>query len=322
VSTDAERARHQLGRVLVVVVGLAVLFPAVSAPVALGAGIAIALTVENPFPHRTRAVVGRLLPAAVVGLGGAMDLAAVLRAGARGIGYTVASIAACLALGYFLARVLDVPSRPAVLVTVGTAICGGSAIAATAPVVGADDREISVALLTVFLLNSVALLAFPPLGRMAELGDAAFGMWAALAIHDTSSVVGAALQFGPEALSVGTTVKLARALWIVPVALAIGLFERHRRGSARARGRPPWFIAGFLGAAALATWIPALRPAGLAAAAVASRALVLTLFLIGLNLSRASLRAMGLRPLALGFTLWAAMAGATLAAIRMGVIVP
>jgi uncharacterized integral membrane protein (TIGR00698 family) len=293
--------------------------PGVPAAAALASGAAVALTLGNPLSRRTGPLARRLLPAAVVGLGGAMDLAQVARAGARGAGYTVVSIAATLALGWLLARRLGVDRRTGALVAVGTAICGGSAIAAAAPVVGADERETSVALGTVFLLNSVALLVFPPVGHLAGLGEPAFGLWAALAIHDTSSVVGAALQYGPVATTVATTVKLARALWIVPVTLGLGLAIRRRGGEAGRRGgRPPWFILGFLLVAAAATFAPGLAPAGHAAAAVARQAMVLTLFLVGLGLSRASLRAVGLRPLLLGLLLWSLAAAGTLAAVRLG----
>ena len=304
-----------------VAAGAAACLPGVPAAAALLGGVAIALTLGNPFPEPTRKLARRLLPASVIGLGGAMDLGAVARAGAHGIGYTVLTIAACAGLGVLVARALRVERRTAALVTVGTAICGGSAIAAAAPVIGAEDREISVALATVFVLNSVALLVFPPLGRSAHLGDAAFGLWAALAIHDTSSVVGAALQYGGAALSVATTVKLARALWIVPVTLALAFLERRRAGGTGHRGgHPPWFILGFVAAAALATYLPALRPAGLALAEVARRALVLTLFLIGLGLSRSSLRAVGARPLVMGVALWVAMGAGTLLAIHLGLL--
>jgi uncharacterized integral membrane protein (TIGR00698 family) len=306
---------------LVVGGALASWLPGVPAAAALLGGIAIALTVGNPLAHRTRPLSRKLLPAAVVGLGGAMDLAAVVRVGAQGLGYTVAGICACAILGAALGRALRVERRTGTLVTVGTAICGGSAIAAAAPVLGADDREISVALAIVFLLNALALLLFPPLGRAAGLDEPAFGLWAALAIHDTSSVVGAGLQYGPAALAVATTVKLARALWIVPVTLVLGVAERARtRGGPAPRRAPfPWFILGFVALAALATWLPSLRPAGLAVAEVARRALVATLFLVGLGISRASLRSVGARPLLMGVALWVAMGSGTLAAILLRV---
>ena len=301
---------------------LASAIPGVPAAAALAAGVAVALVLGNPLAAHTRVLSRRLLPAAVVGLGGAMDLVAVGRAGVRGVGYTVASIAGCMALGALLSRALRVERRTGLLVSVGTAICGGSAIAAAGPVLGADDREMSVALGTVFVLNSVALLVFPGVGHAAGLSEPAFGLWAALAIHDTSSVVGAALQYGPVALSIATTVKLARALWIVPLTLGLGAAERARGGAAGRRGgQPPWFILGFVAAAALATFVPALRPAGHLVAELARRALVVTLFLVGVGLSREALRAVGPRPLALGVALWLAMGASTLAAVKAGLAV-
>jgi uncharacterized integral membrane protein (TIGR00698 family) len=305
--------------VLVIAGAVVSCLPGVPAALALALGIAIAVTVGNPFAERTRPLVRKLLPASVVGLGGAMDLAVVAHAGAHGIGYTIATIAACALLGIVVGRALRVERRTGLLVTVGTAICGGSAIAAAAPVIGAEDREISVALATVFVLNSLALLVFPPIGHAAGLGEAAFGLWAALAIHDTSSVVGAAMQYGHTALQVATTVKLARALWIVPVTLVLGVIERRRSGGqVKGGAKPPWFILGFVATAALATYVPVLRPAGLVVSDIARRALVLTLFLIGLGLSRASLRAVGARPLVMGVALWIAMGVGTLAAIHLG----
>jgi uncharacterized integral membrane protein (TIGR00698 family) len=293
--------------------------PGVPAAAALAGGVAVALTLGNPLLARTRATAQRLLPLSVIGLGGAMDLVAVGRAGYHGVGYTIASIAACLALGALLVRALGVDRRTGLLVTVGTAICGGSAIAAVAPVVGAEEHELSVSLATVFVLNAVALVAFPPLGHLAGLGEPSFGLWAALAIHDTSSVVGAGLAYGPTALQVATTVKLARALWIVPLTLGLGALERARgEGAGRGRGKAPWFILGFVAAAALVTWLPALRPAGQLVAEVARRALVVTLFLIGVGLSREALRSVGSRPLALGVALWVVMGLSTLAAVTAG----
>ena len=310
--------KSRVATLLVVLGVLVACIPGVPAAAALVAGICVALALGNPVVDRTRVLARKLLPAAVVGLGGAMDLGAVLRAGARGIGYTVASISACAVLGIVLARALAVDRRTGILVTVGTAICGGSAIAAAAPVLGADDRETSVSLATVFMLNSVALVVFPPMGHLAHLGEPAFGLWAALAIHDTSSVVGAALQYGPTALAVATTVKLARALWIVPVTLGLGAVESRRGGGERRNASPPWFILGFVAMAAVTTYVPELRSAGRLASAIATRALVVTLFLIGLGLSRESLRAVGARPLVLGVALWIAMGAGTLAAIRLG----
>lgn len=296
-----------------------VTFGKVSAAAALLAGAAIALTVENPAPALTKRLSKKLLPLAVVGLGFGMNLGAVARAGVRGFGYTVVTIGASLVLGALVARWLAVRGKTGLLITVGTAICGGSAIAAAAPAVNAEEREVTIALGTVFLLNAVALLVAPPIGHAVGLGQTPFGLWAALAVHDTSSVVGAALQYGPRALEVATSVKLARALWIVPVTLGLAALER--RAGRSETGKPaakPWFIAGFIAAAALATFLPAARPAAQWLSVAAQHALVLTLFLIGANLSRAALREVGPRPFAHGLVLWLVMGSATLLAVHAG----
>lgn len=321
-SLEPSPPRRPLASLLLLAAALlCVAAPWVSPPLALAAGIALTLTVGNPLAAATRPLTRRLLPLAVVALGGAMDLRVVARVGARGAGYTVVGILGCMVLGALLARAVRVDRRTGALITVGTAICGGSAIAAAAPVLGADDRETSVALGTVFLLNSVALLLFPLLGHRAGLSPREFGLWAALAIHDTSSVVGATMAYGAPALAVGTTVKLARALWIVPVTMGLGLSARRSRDAAAPRSaRPPWFILGFVAVAALATFQPALRPAGLLLAEAGRRALVLTLFLVGLGLSRQALRAVGARALALGVGLWVLVSSATFAAIRSGLV--
>ena len=322
-SSPAARARL----CIVPAAALLCLLPAVSAPLALVAGIAVALVAGNPWLAQTRRATHLLLAGAVVGLGAGMDLRVVAAVGLHGIGYTVAGIAGCLALGRALgAAAARRAARSATLITVGTAICGGSAIAAVVPVLRPKEHEVSVALAVVFLLNAVALLLFPAIGHRVGLSAAAFGLWSALAIHDTSSVVGAALSYGGGAVAVATTVKLARALWIVPVTLVLAARRRHDDGSradgdrGRARAARPWFILGFVAAAALATFVPPLRPAAGIVVAVARRALVVTLFLIGANLTRDAFRAVGLRPLALGLTLWLTMATLTLAAILTHVV--
>jgi len=225
-----------------------------------------------------------------------------------------------LAIGYVLARWLRVTVTTGALITVGTAICGGSAIAAAAPVLRADHHETSASLATVFLLNGAALLLFPAIGHLVGLGQEQFGTWAALAIHDTSSVVGAGLQYGPRALEVGTTIKLARALWIVPVTFALGFVRTGRSGERTQGGSKPWFVAGFLAVAAVTTYVPGLTLAGGIVATFARRLLVVTLFLIGTNLSRESLRRIGVRPLAHGLLLWIVVGAGTLAAIFAGVL--
>ncbi len=283
-------------------------------------GALVALTMGNPWSARTRPLVSILLAWAVAGLGAAMDLKAVLAVGLQGFGYTAVGITLTVSLGLLLGRWLAVKGTPAVLVSLGTAICGGSAIAAAAPVLQADEADTGVALATVFLLNAAALLIFPWVGHLLSLDPRAFGLWSALAIHDTSSVVGAAATFGPEALLVGTTTKLARALWIVPVTLVLGFWMSRRQDQETrpAKAKRPWFILGFLAAAALVTYLPVLQPAGQVVAAGARRLLVLTLFLLGLGFSRETLRKVGPRPLIHGLVLWLLVGVATLGAIRLG----
>jgi uncharacterized integral membrane protein (TIGR00698 family) len=320
----APSARAGAAHLLVPAGAVLALAPFVSAGVALLAGALVALTMGNPFAAATRRLSRELLALSVVGLGAGMDLRVVARAGASGVAYTVASIAVCLLLGALLARVLRVGANVGLLVSVGTAICGGSAISALAPTLRPKEHEVTVALATVFLLNGVALFAFPLVGRAVGLDQEQFGLWSALAIHDTSSVVGASMAYGPRALEVATTVKLARALWIVPVTVAVGMMvarrDRSARGVATAKTPKPWFIAGFLVVAALVTFVPALRPAGQVVSGFAKHVMSSTLFLIGAGLTRSAVRAVGIRPLVHGVALWLAVAGLSLAALVYRVI--
>jgi uncharacterized integral membrane protein (TIGR00698 family) len=304
------------------------LTPWVSAAMALLAGAAIALTLGNPIHAHTHAWTHRLLPLAVMGLGAEMNLGTVARVGLHGLGYTAISLSLVMGLGLLLGRSLKVDQEAGLLISIGTAICGGSAIAAAAPVLRARPHQVSVALATVFLLNAVALVVFPPLGHLAHLGQESFGLWAALAIHDTSSVVGAGLAYGPRALEVATTVKLARALWIVPMTLGLGYLvaSRRRRAGTVPEAedalpvKKPWFIAGFLLVAALVTWVPSLHTAGHLVALGAHHALVLTLFLIGAGLSREALRTVGFRPFLQGLFLWLMVGALGLGAVKLGLL--
>jgi uncharacterized integral membrane protein (TIGR00698 family) len=288
---------------------------------ALVCGVALGTLLGNPLLSRTRSLTSRLLALSVMGLGAGMDLRVVGRVGLHGIGYTVVGITVALSVGLLLGRVLHTERNTSLLLSAGTAICGGSAIAALAPVLEAEQHEVSVALGVVFLLNAIALILFPPIGHVLDLSQVQFGLWSALAIHDTSSVVGATLQYGHQALEVGTTVKLTRALWIVPLTVAVGLAVAHgARERSGERPKRPWFILGFLAAAALATYLPSLHAAAGAVSEVARRTLVATLFLIGANLTRDTLRTVGFRPLVQGVTLWAVVGTGTLGAILAGLI--
>jgi len=318
----AVRPAHRAARWLLPLGAVAALLPWTPPWAALLGGTTIALTLGNPCAAFTGRLAKPLLQLAVVGLGAGVNLAVVARVGVQGLGYTVLGLLATFAVGALLARWLRVAPRLGALICAGTGICGGSAIAAVSPAIEAGPEETSAALATVFLLNGVALLIFPPLGTLAGLDPHAFGLWCALAIHDTSSVTGAALTHGPEALATATTVKLARALWIVPVALALGWWFAHGRtghgGTAKRSVQPPWFIGGFVALSAMFTFVPAVAPAAPWIVHGARAALTLTLFFIGAGLDRASVKAVGARPFVLGLLLWLAMGSGTLAAIMVG----
>nr|WP_295900161.1 putative sulfate exporter family transporter [uncultured Bdellovibrio sp.] len=308
-----------LAQILIPAVALLCLAPFVSSGIALLAGVVLALWLGNPYLDKTRKITHSLLSLSVMGMGAGMNLEVIGKVGLQGVGYTVAGISLALGMGVVLGKLYKTEKDTSVLITVGTAICGGSAIAAVAPVIKAKHHEVSVALGTVFMLNALALFIFPPLGHFFDLSQTQFGLWSALAIHDTSSVVGASMQYGAEALQVGTTVKLARALWIVPVAFFVGyLYSKQNDAGPRQKGKKPWFILGFLIAAALVTWIPSLQPVGHVVNEVAKRMLVLTLFLIGLSLTRNTVRSVGVKPFLQGVSLWIVVASGTLGAILLG----
>jgi len=300
-----------------VVLLVASLTPWVSPGLALLAGVLFSLFLTNPFPEQSKVWSKRLLQASVVGLGAGMNLMVVAKVGSRGVGQTLLGLSFALALAMGLRKLLKTDATTSLLIGVGTAICGGSAIAAVAPAVGAKSHQTSVSLAVVFLLNAAALFIFPQVGHWAGMDPSHFGLWSALAIHDTSSVVGAAMQMGPKALAVGTTVKLTRALWIVPVALVLGKVWKHADGP-RGKTKFPWFIGGFLAAAALATFVPGLEAPGKVVAELSRHVLVATLFLIGVGVSREALKTVGVRPLVLGVVLWAVVASVSFAVIHAG----
>jgi uncharacterized integral membrane protein (TIGR00698 family) len=306
-------------RALFILLGVLCLTPLMSPALALVLGAALTLTLGNPYALKTKPLPHKLLALSIIGLGAAMNLRVVAKAGLQGLGVTATFLLVALGVGGLLGRLLRLSPRMGLLISAGTAICGGSAIAALVPVVQATDEEASVALGTVFLLNAVGLVLFPMVGHWLGLSQHAFGLWAAVAIHDTSSVVGAAMRYGQEALELATTVKLVRALWIVPLALGVGVWRAHRvPGAKGARPKLPLFILGFLASATLVTFVPGLQTVGTVVAGTARHVLVLTLFLIGANLSPKTLKSVGIRPLAMGVVLWGFVASASLYAIFQG----
>lgn len=303
--------------------GAASLLPFVSAAGALALGAAVGLTIGNPHRALTQRVAGRLLQACVVGLGFGMSLAAVVGVGARGVLYTSVVVLGVLAAGLGLGRILRLDREVSLLIASGTGICGGSAIAAVGSAIRARGETMSIALAVVFVLNAVALYAFPGIGHLLQLSQSQFAVWAALAIHDTSSVVGAATIYGEAALQQATVLKLARALWILPLALVAAVYARRAsQAGNRAAGRAPaaavriaapWFILLFVLAAGVRSVSPdTALPAFDGVAGTARATLPLVLFLIGSGLTRTTLRTVGPRPMLQAALLWVLVAAATL----------
>jgi uncharacterized integral membrane protein (TIGR00698 family) len=280
---------------------------------ALAAGLAYGLSIAHPFHAESKRLSHFLLQASVVCLGFGINLHEVLKAGRAGFVYTAISISLALLLGWLLGRTLKVGRTQSFLISAGTAICGGSAIAALGPVSDANEEEMAVSMGTVFVLNSVALFLFPLVGWHFRLDQTQFGLWSALAIHDTSSVVGAAARYGAVALAIGTSVKLARALWIVPISLATAATRKSQKSI-----RLPWFILYFCMASVISTCAGAFHTVSLQLSGLGRTGLTVTLFLIGSGLSRPMLRKVGVRPMLQGVALWMVVAVASLAAIRAG----
>ena len=285
----------------------------ISPPFALILGIIYGFSFVHPYHIESRNLSTLLLKLAVVGLGFGMNLRQVVHAGKAGFFYTAISISSVMLLGWLLGRLFRVSKKASYLITVGTAICGGSAIAAIAPITNPNDEEMAMSLGTVFVLNSVALLLFPPIGTALHLTQSQFGLWAALAIHDTSSVVGASAKYGSQALQIATTVKLTRALWIVPLAMLTAYFAK-----SRAKIQLPWFILFFCLAAVAYTYVPQGHILYAILSNLGRIGLTVVLFLIGTGLSKETLQRVGARPFLQGVTLWVVVALVSLMAIRTG----
>lgn len=285
----------------------------ISPPFALVVGIVYGFSFVHPYHLESRNLSHLLLQLAVVGLGFGMNLRQVVHAGKAGFFYTAISISGVMLLGWLLGRLFRVSKKASYLITVGTAICGGSAIAAIAPITNPNEEEIAMSLGTVFVLNSVALLLFPPIGLALHLTQTQFGLWAALAIHDTSSVVGASAKYGSQALQIATTVKLTRALWIVPLSIITAYFTK-----SRAKIKLPWFILFFCLAAVAYTYLPGGQILYAIFSKLGRIGLTVVLFLIGTGLSKETLRRVGARPFLQGILLWVVVAVLSLIAIRGG----
>ena len=287
------------------------LTPLVSPPSALLLGLIIALFVGHPYLQYNNRATQLLLKISVVGLGFGMNIHSALKAGKEGILFTVVSIFGTMVFGYFLGKVLKIEKKTSYLISTGTAICGGSAIAAISPVIKAEEKQISVALGAVFILNSIALIFFPIIGHRFNLSQTQFGLWCAIAIHDTSSVVGAASKYGTQALEIATTVKLARALWIIPVAFASTFLFKNKNSKIKI----PYFIGLFILAMILNSYIPFVQQNGHYLVTIAKAGLTLTLFLIGCGLSKKVLQSVGFMPLLQSVILWVLISSCALWAV-------
>ncbi|MBK1895867.1 YeiH family protein [Chryseobacterium paridis] len=287
-------------KLIFLALGIITLTPWVSSPIALALGFLLVIFIGNPFEKYLHQYIHLLLQISIVGLGFGLKLNEALQAGKTGLILTVISISTVMLLGYFLGKIFKLDKPLCYLISVGTAICGGSAIAATSPIIKPSTKQISLALAIVFTLNSIALFVYPAIGHALHLSQEQFGLWCAIGIHDTSSVVGAASKFGDDALKIATTVKLARALWIIPVSIITMFIFKNKESKIKI----PWFIGYFILAILLNTYIPLFDSFSSIITAVSKSGLNLTLFLIGSTLSIQTLKTIGLKPLAVAILLW------------------
>lgn len=287
-------------KILFVSLFLFCLLPFVSPGIALLTGLVFALVAGHPFPALSKKTSKYLLQFSVVGLGFGMNLQEALHTGTQGLFFTIISVILVMLSGIWLGRRMRIDKKTAYLISAGTAICGGSAIAAIAPVVKANDNEISVSMGTIFILNAIALFLFPPIGHILELSQEQFGMWAAIAIHDTSSVVGAGAEYGNTACEIATMVKLTRALWIIPLAIITTWVFKQKENKITF----PWFILFFILAMAANTFLPIPETVTGALVWIAKKGLTVTLFLIGTALSPKIIKNVGFRPMAQAVILW------------------
>lgn len=288
----------------------------VTPPVALFLGLAFALSCGQAHPKFNKKVSKYLLQYSVVGLGFGMNLHASLASGKEGMEFTIISVIGTLLIGWVIGcKFLKVDRDTSYLISTGTAICGGSAIAAVGPVLKAKDTEMSVALGTIFILNAIALFIFPVIGHALDMSQQEFGTWAAIAIHDTSSVVGAGAAYGEEALKIATTIKLTRALWIIPLAFVTSFIFKSKGQKVSI----PWFIFFFVLAMVVNTYVLGTTSTGIMIGEgineFARKTLTITLFFIGASLSRDVLKAVGIKPLIQGVLLWVVISLSTLAYI-------
>lgn len=292
---------------------LFLLTPFGSSSLALLTGFMVATLLSNPFEEWMKKYTRHLLSWSIVGLGAGLNILSVFEFGAKGLVQTFFTIILAITVGLALGKIFKNSRSMSALISVGTAICGGSAIAAVAPVIDAKNDDVAVSLGVVFFLNALALFLFPVIGHFYNLNQFQFGAWSALAIHDTSSVVGATLTYGEEALKVGTTLKLTRSLWIIPITFVFSKFYRsNEKGHKDVKVKVPWFILGFLANSILFTYVIPIQFIGGYFVFLSKKMMILTLFFIGCSLSLKKIKEVGLRPLFQGVLLWLIVASSSL----------
>lgn len=328
-TTKKKTAGHSAGKIVYWLLMAAMVFPTecltsdglplITPPVALFTGLVFAFIFGTPVARFNKKMSKYLLQASVVGLGFGMNLQKSLASGADGMLFTIVSVVGVMVMGVLLGRWMRIDAKTSYLVSSGTAICGGSAIAAVGGVIKADSNEMAVSLGVIFILNAVALFIFPPIGHMAGMTQQQFGTWAAIAIHDTSSVVGAGQAYGAEACELATLIKCTRALWIIPLAFFTMWYFRKqlRGGNEKTKVSIPWFILLFVLAMVVNTYSPdSMRPLYTSLADIAKKALVVVLFCIGAGLSLKVVRQVGIRPLVQAILLWVAIGVSSFAVVR------
>ncbi len=328
--SKTEESKQSFAKVLYWVLLVAALFPyelftashkaIITPPCALFAGLVFALVFGTPVPKFNKKLSKYLLQASVVGLGFGMNINESLKSGSEGMLFTIVSVAGVMVIGVILGKLLSINRKTSYLVSSGTAICGGSAIAAVGGVIKANENEMAVSLGVIFILNAIALFIFPPLGHYFGLDDTQFGTWAAIAIHDTSSVVGAGDAFSPEACKTATLIKCTRALWIIPLAFfTMWYFRKDNAQSAGGKKKVsiPWFIFLFVVAMFINTWAPqSCHPAFSIIEQCAKKALVVVLFAIGAGLSVKVVRQVGVKPLVQAILLWVVIGVSSLLVVK------
>ena len=290
----------RIGKIFLLISVLLIIILQLQPTIALLMGMVVVFIFGNPYPKTTKVTIKYLLQASIIGLGFGMNFTKVVEAGRDGFVFTLLTIGFSIGLGFIIGRLLKVDRIISYLISVGTAICGGSAIAAISQVVDADENDVSVSIGTVFILNAAALFIFPVIGHTFNLSQEQFGIWAAIAIHDTSSVVGAAANYGNESLMIATTIKLARALWIIPLALITSIIFKKQSSASSF----PWFIMFFVFASIINTYLSLPETFTQNILTFSKTGFSITLFLIGLGISPAKLKIVGLRPLLQGVILW------------------